>query len=230
MQTNSLSPIIERLDNLFLDLNRHFYNSELEKPVITVNPNEGRNALGWCTTWKVWGSSNEEVTLEDYDRGYYEINMSAEYLNRPFEEIVETMLHEMVHLYNLQQNVQDCSRGGTYHNRRFKAVAEQHGLVCDVFAPYGYAHTALNEQARDYILTIENDMDLGLYRRTRMVRPSSKGRKSASSKGKNDAARKTRKMTRYEYICPICGQTIQTAQEASLLCADCVVPMRAIHN
>lgn len=34
-------------------------------------------------------------------------------LDRPIEETVATLLHEMVHLYNLEHNIQDCSRGRT---------------------------------------------------------------------------------------------------------------------
>ena len=47
------------------------------------------------------------------DDGFYEINICAEHLARPFEQVAETLLHEMVHLYNLQIGVQDTSRGGT---------------------------------------------------------------------------------------------------------------------
>ena len=54
------------------------------------------------------------------DDGFYEINICAEHLARPFEQVAETLLHEMVHLYNLQIGVQDTSRGGTYHNKKYK--------------------------------------------------------------------------------------------------------------
>ena len=52
------------------------------------------------------------------NEGFYEINICAEHLARPFEQVAETLLHEMVHLYNLQIGVQDTSRNGTYHNKK----------------------------------------------------------------------------------------------------------------
>ena len=41
------------------------------------------------------------------------------------------MLHEMAHLYNLENGIKDTSRAGTYHNAKFKATAEEHGLICE---------------------------------------------------------------------------------------------------
>ena len=97
----------------------------LERPVITVSPDTTSGAYGWCTSWKAWGSS------EDKEKGYYEINICSEYLTRSFEEIAETLLHEMVHLQNIKDGVQDTSRSGKYHNRKYKQAAEAHGLNVD---------------------------------------------------------------------------------------------------
>lgn len=33
------------------------------------------------------------------------------------------MLHECVHLWNMQQGVKDTSRGGAYHNKKFRDAA-----------------------------------------------------------------------------------------------------------
>lgn len=142
----SLKPVIEKLESLFSKFNKTFYDNGLEKPVITVSPDTTKGAYGWCTSWKAW--SNEE---QQEGEGYYEINICAEYLSRPFEDIAETLLHEMVHLYNLQVGVQDTSRGGTYHNKKFKEAAEQHGLVAEASGKYGYTDTSLNDIAKAFI-------------------------------------------------------------------------------
>lgn len=121
MNEVSLKPVIDELETLFSKFNKAFFEGKLEKPVITVSPDHTRGAYGWCTAWKAWQDGTKEG-------GYYEINLCAEYLNRPFEETCGTLLHEMVHLQNLQDNVQDTSRSGSYHNRKFKETAEAHGL------------------------------------------------------------------------------------------------------
>lgn len=106
MNEVSLKPVIEELENLFSKFNARFFADKLEKPVITVSPDHTRGAYGWCTGWKAWKAGEDE--------GHYEINLCAEYLNRPFEETCGTLIHEMVHLQNLQDGVQDTSRSGTY--------------------------------------------------------------------------------------------------------------------
>lgn len=131
MNEVSLKPVIDELETLFSKFNKAFFEGKLEKPVITVSPDHTRGAYGWCTAWKAWQDGTKEG-------GYYEINLCAEYLNRPFEETCGTLLHEMVHLQNLQDNVQDTSRSGSYHNRKFKETAEAHGLTVEKGEKYDY--------------------------------------------------------------------------------------------
>ena len=57
-----------------------------------------------------------------------EIALKAEYLMRTPREIYGTLVHEHVHKENFDTDCVDCSKGGA-HNKIFKAVAEEHGLV-----------------------------------------------------------------------------------------------------
>ena len=77
MNEVSLKPVIDELETLFSKFNKAFFEGKLEKPVITVSPDHTRGAYGWCTSWKAWQDGTKEG-------GYYEINLCAEYLNRPF--------------------------------------------------------------------------------------------------------------------------------------------------
>ena len=163
MKEASLKPVIEKLENLFSKFNEKFYNGELQTPVITVSPDTTKGAYGWCTAWKAW-SVGEQKKVTDLatltkealeamkkDDGFYEINICAEHLARPFEQVAETLLHEMVHLYNLQIGIQDTSRGGTNHNKKYKEAAEQHGLTVEKDAKYGWTKTSLNDEAKAFI-------------------------------------------------------------------------------
>jgi hypothetical protein len=147
MNEVSLKPVIDELETLFSKFNKAFFEGKLEKPVITVSPDHTRGAYGWCTAWKAWQDGTKEG-------GYYEINLCAEYLNRPFEETCGTLLHEMVHLQNLQDNVQDTSRSGFYHNRKFKETAEAHGLTVEKGEKYGWHKTTLNPQAEAFVKSL----------------------------------------------------------------------------
>ena len=127
----TLKDIITSIEGLFDTFNARYYKNQLQRPVITISPDHTQGAFGWCTAWKAWKEK------EDHD-GYYEINLCAEYLNRPLEKICATLLNEMVHLWNLQNDIQDTSRGSMYHNKKFKEVAEQHGLLIDKHEKYGW--------------------------------------------------------------------------------------------
>ena len=102
MEKASLKAVIEKLESLFSKFNEQFYEGKIQKPVIAVSPDTTKGAYGWCTSWKAWTTANDSE-----DDGYYEINMCAEHLNRSFSEICSTLLHEMVHFWNLQNDVQD---------------------------------------------------------------------------------------------------------------------------
>lgn len=150
----SLGEVISKLETLFDVFNERFYNGELEHPVIMVSPdNTSCGAYGWCTCWKAW----KEEAEADENEGYYEIALTAEHLKRPFGEICSTLLHEMTHLFNLYAEVQDTSRSGTYHNKRFKDEAEQRGLLIGKSPKYGWTITNLNEEAKELINSLNMD-------------------------------------------------------------------------
>ena len=110
MSATSLKPVIEKLESLFSSFNQKFYNGELQTPVITVSPDTTKGAYGWCTSWKAWSNLDPDSKTTDISQmskadldamqneGFYEINICAEHLARPFEQVAETLLHEMVHL------------------------------------------------------------------------------------------------------------------------------------
>ena len=118
----NISEIVKKTEEMFDLFNQHFYSNELTRPAITISPDGGRGAYGWCSIHEIWNAENEL---------YREINLCAEYLDRPIAEIAATLLHEMSHLYNLQHGIQDVSNNGYYHNMKFKATAEAHGLHID---------------------------------------------------------------------------------------------------
>jgi len=198
VENKSLHEIIEKLESLFSTFNKHFFNGELEKPIITISPDTTKGAYGWCTSWKAWKHSPDDK------EGYYEINMCAEYLNRPFLDTCSTLIHEMVHLLNLQNKIQDTSRSGKYHNKKFKEVAEQHGLKVDKSEKYGWAITVLTEEAAEWIKsTYKDDKGFELFR---SKLPKIKASSSSSSR---------------KYVCPGCGTIIRATKEVRVMCADC---------
>ena len=71
------------------------------------------------------------VALESREFGPERINeiaLKAEHLMREPREIYATLVHEHVHKENFDTDCKDCSASGS-HNKTFKSVAEEHGLV-----------------------------------------------------------------------------------------------------
>lgn len=216
MSATSLKPVIEKLESLFSSFNQKFYNGELQTPVITVSPDTTKGAYGWCTSWKAWSNLDPDSKTTDISQmskadldamqneGFYEINICAEHLARPFEQVAETLLHEMVHLYNLQIGVQDTSRNGTYHNKKFKEAAEQHGLDVGKDPKYGWTITTLDEDARAFVDSLQ-DKKFELHRKHLPKIPGLSKAKQSSRK----------------YVCPMCGLIIRATKEVNVICGDC---------
>ena len=206
MAQQSLKIIIQKLEDLFEQFNNKFYDGQVQKPVITVSPDTTKGAYGWCTCWKAWKEKMDNEEEQDDASGYYEINLCAEHLARPFTEVCATLLHEMVHLWNLQNEVQDTSRGGTYHNKKFKQVAEEHGLIIEQHPKYGWTLTSLNGEAKVFIEGM-HEKGFGIYR--------SKLPKLKPSKGSSSR----------KYVCPSCGLIVRATKEVHVICADCEVEL-----
>lgn len=67
---------------------------------------------------------------------YREINIGAEYLSRPIENVLATLTHEMVHLYCMVNGIKSPSNGGRHYNKQFnKAGAEKRDVKIE-YAQY----------------------------------------------------------------------------------------------
>lgn len=195
--TKTYHEAVKTLEDLFNTFNAYLFNSEINHPVITISPDTTRGAYGWCTTQKVWKSSSDE---------YYEINICAEHLNRPFNEVCATLIHEMVHLHNIEHSIQDTSANGRYHNKTFKETAERHGLIIEKDPKYGWTRTTLQESTETWIKeNIEH-----------------KGFDLARAKKQKSAGTAQRSKYNY-YVCPCCGVKFYSVHQINATCDDCGV-------
>lgn len=106
---------VNYLAKLYDYCNTKLFGGELVRPVITVQRDERNKTNGWWSVKKVWKEN-------DKDEGEHELNMTAQQLNRPINQIAATMIHEMCHQYASVHNMQDTSRAGNYHNKLFKKI------------------------------------------------------------------------------------------------------------
>lgn len=139
-QTTKMSRAVSQLEHIYNSLNEDFFNYELPTPIITVQSKPG--TFGHSSVAKVWKRPEDNA---------YEINIAAEVLSYPIEETIDTMLHEMVHLYCREHGIKEVSRGGSYHNKRFKEIAEAHGLTCVQCGSHGW-NTTPGDNLLEYAL------------------------------------------------------------------------------
>lgn len=214
-QTVKTSRAAGYLEKMFRALNRDFFEGRLEEPIITIQSTP--RAYGHVSVAKIWQRKGESR---------HELNMGADTLDRPIEETVATMVHEMVHLWNLAEGVQDCSRGGTYHNKRFKEEAERRGLHIEHHEKYGWTITSPTEALIDYIISqgwTEVDMSRGGgIQWTPGGSPGGKARSGGQAPGVPGTPKKssTRKL-----VCPCCGNSVRATKAVRIMCMDCMEQM-----
>ena len=204
MQTGTEKYIetVAYLGKLYDFANERLFNGELKKPVITIQRDERNKTNGWWSVGKVWQENTE-------DEGEHELNMTAQQLNRPIGEIAATLIHEMCHQFAGVNNMQDCSRSGTYHNKLFKKIAETHGLKVECVPQIGWSHTELTEETAAMINVFVAENPATVIYRLPVV------------KGQTVKTSSTRK-----YICPICGQSVRATKQVNIIYADCDAPMQ----
>ena len=205
-----LKTVVAQMEELFKKANNHFFDGKLQTAVVSVSPDMTSGAYGWCSVQKIWKDTKES---------YHEINMTAEYLNRPFEELCATMLHEMTHLWNIQNGVKDCSRGNTYHNKHFKSEAEKHGLTIEHHPTYGWTKTTLNEAG--YEFAKENAVEFGLYRTTGKKNSPVTGPEEEGEESGDGSEEPKKKTGSRKYVCPKCGMIVRATKEVNVRCGDC---------
>lgn len=214
-QTTKMSRAVSQLEYIYNALNTDFFAGEpLPVPIITVQSKPG--TYGHCTTAKVW---------QRKDGGAYELNIAAEVLNYPIEETLDTMLHEMVHLYCREHGIKEVSRGGKYHNGRFKAEAERRGLTCVPCGQYGW-NTKPGDNLVEYALSKGwNEIKIGRSSLPPIIRTGAGG---APQTGAGTAPGSKRPSSTRKLICPRCGQSVRATRKVNILCGDCMLPMAEV--
>jgi SprT-like family len=164
---NSYTKIIEVLDKAFDHFNAKYCENILSKPLIVVLSRGRKACYGWhwAQKWRV----GEEVKTE--------IMIAAETLDRPWQDILETLLHEMVHLHNAQHNLKDCN-AQQYHNKNFRNTATQiFHLNVEKLHQKGYALTSLSDRSSADVLEFIEEQKLSPIGLKRIVPPAGKTEK-----------------------------------------------------
>ena len=207
-ELTNIQRAIQFLNKVFKGVNETYFNNELEMPVITIQTSVG--AYGHITVDKVWQTDGI---------ARYELNIGAETLNRPIENVVTTMIHECVHLYCLMNNIKDTSNNGVYHNKKFKKIAEEMGHIqITKHEKYGFTISEPTEETIRFCLDYGFD-DIKISRKSPYYTVGTATTTTTPTSTNTPKVRKpssTRK-----YICPCCGNSFRATKQINVLCMDC---------
>lgn len=207
-ELTNIQRAIQFLNKVFKGVNETYFNNELEMPVITIQSSVG--AYGHITVDKVWQTDGISR---------YELNIGAETLNIPIENVVTTMIHECVHLYCLMNNIKDTSNNGVYHNKRFKKIAEEMGHIqITKHEKYGFTISEPTEETIRFCLDYGFD-DIKISRKSPYYTVGTTTTTTTPTSTNTPKVRKpssTRK-----YICPCCGNSFRATKQINVLCMDC---------
>ena len=134
----------------------------------------------------------------------YELNISAQYLNRSISEIVATLIHEMCHQWAKVNGFMDTARFGSFHNRLFCKIAEDHGLKVAFVHGRGWAATTLSESTRACLDVFLKSYPEKLIYREMPIKP-----------------KRIRDASMRKYVCPDCEISVRATKAVNVVCGDC---------
>lgn len=216
-ETTNIQRSIQYLYKIFSVLNETYFNAELDRPIITIQSTP--TAYGHFTPWNAYRIKQDNGTIT----GNVEINIGAGTLDRPIENVVATLQHELIHYFCYCHNIKDTSRKGQYHNKRFKVEAEKRGLAISYDSRIGWSITEPTEELINLIISCGFE-DFRISRNEfsgfRMV-----GTGTHATNGTQITT--TPRGNSHKLICPCCRTIVRytTKKAPHLMCMDCNKPM-----
>jgi hypothetical protein len=154
--------------------------------------------------WQVNGADRHEVLV------------GGEGLQRGPLEVLGTLLHEAAHGLAQARSIQDTSRQGRYHNRRYATLAHELGLEVTSVQPIGWSATTVPEPTASAYASQLGDLAAALVLWRRQEHRSGAGPRSRNllaatcGCGRRIRAAKTT-LAEAPILCGACGQPFQPA-------------------
>lgn len=180
-------------------------------PIFTLTTGKA-HCYGYATVNEKWNTADGKKR---------EIGISAEHWNDPIA-LVDTITHEFVHIWNLENNIQDVSRGGYYHNNKFKEAAEKCGLRCEKFPGCGW--NTVNDLSGE-LFEIACEFDVEKMSVENSGYSGSFGTSGTSGTTTTTTITNGGKKTVWRHQCPQCKAIARTSKKTPLVCGVCMVAM-----
>lgn len=212
-QVTKMSRCVSMIEGVYNSTNADLWDNALPPVIITVESSP--ESYAHTTRNRVWKRKEDNL---------FELSISSEYLSYPIETLLDSVIHEQIHVFCRVNEIAETSRNGYYHNRKFKELAESHGLKCVYTgSSYGWNTT---EEGNDFL--IEYALQKG-YSELQISRNTPRrgfllGTTEASHTGTHVAGAKAPSSTR-KLICPSCTQTVRATRKVNIICGNCMTKM-----
>lgn len=132
----TIRPALAEAERLVRAFMGKFGSDDISVPVLVTIGSGGKKATNPERPWLAHAAKNRWSTREGEE--VHEIVLYAEHLNRPVEDIAETIMHECVHVHNYEMDEKDTASGGYRHNQVFQEAADAFGLATTKTQGPGY--------------------------------------------------------------------------------------------
>lgn len=200
-QTVKMSRVVNQIESMARKINDCWFGNQLPMDQCIFTVTEQKRSYGFFTPF----SSYEVFDKNDGRKEAVQISISSTELFRPIENICATIIHEMTHWVNYRNGVQDCSRQGRYHSKKFKTEAEKHGISVSYDSVLGWSITEPTEELIDWVIE-EGFEDF-------RIQEINYDFSSIPVTGKVATVATTptkKKSNSRKLICPVCGQIART--------------------
>lgn len=151
------TPLVQSIENTWRTI--QFHNDDVPDVVVTFGAGLVSRGLklGHFAA-NVWTHGDDDI---------HELFVGAEGLQRGAQALLGTLLHEAAHAVAEARGVKDVSRQGRYHNKNFKAIAEEMGIIVEHDAQLGWSTTSVPDFTAALYETAILDLDVSMtaYRR-----------------------------------------------------------------
>jgi hypothetical protein len=151
--TNVSVPLVQAIQNAWSAIQTQ--NPDVPDVVITLGT--GRVSQGMKL-----GHFAASVWTRGDGADVHELFVGAEGLSRGAQALMGTLLHEAGHAMAEQRGVQDTSRQGRYHNRKFQAIAQELGIEVTHDESLGWSSTTMPDDTAAIYSEAIMDLDAAM--------------------------------------------------------------------
>jgi hypothetical protein len=189
-------------------------------PPVIVSFQKMRGAYGHATTTPIYKGQKLEYYNIAIDPSHAKDDLGS------LAPVIDTILHECIHLYCRVKGIEEVSNGGRYHNKKFAEIATRIGLSVEKFGPYGFntinvlSGELIQDMTDDKAISsiLLNSAPLFAIGESKTRPESSQGPQPQQGPQAQGGRRSPNSSNLSVYVCPICGLKARARKNAVIRC------------